>query len=75
MSYAKMLVSLADMLDMEGKPEKADLVDKEFQEFLELLENGDLEFDFTFSGGARIPTQYSNPGRGPTYTYGIPGPQ
>jgi len=75
-NYIRSLVSLADKLDQEGKFEEADAVDKEFEEFLKLLEDGKLTFDYTSPGGARDPrTPYSNPGRGPMPAYGVPGPQ
>jgi hypothetical protein len=70
------LIALADQLDMEGKFNEADVVDEDFEEFLKLLEEGELTFDYSYSGSARDPrTPYSNPGRGPLPAYGIPGPQ
>jgi len=74
--YMKRLISLADELDQEGKFEEADAIDQKFEEFLKLLEDGKLTFDYTYSGGARDPRlPYSNPGRSPIPAYGIPGPQ
>ena len=62
--YAKLLILLADKLDLKGKFEEADEIDKHFEEFLELLEKGELDFDFTYSGGQRDPRgPYSNRGR------------
>ena len=66
------LIKLADALDEVGEYEKADQIDKDFQEFLELLEKGELTFDYTYSLGPRDPRQpYSNPGRGPMPTVGV----
>ena len=48
-----LLISLADQLDGEGKFDMADEIDIDFEEFLELLESGKLEFDFTFSSSPR----------------------
>jgi hypothetical protein len=63
--YAQFLVSLANQLDAEGKTEQADIIDSDFEEFLKLLENGDLEFYEVFSGGARdVRGPYSNLGSG-----------
>ena len=65
--YAELLVKLADQLDREGKSGQADVVDEEFDEFLELLEDGELLFHETLSMGPRDPRgPYSNLGRGPT---------
>ena len=74
-TYAEMLIALADQLDLEGKFDQADKIDKEFEKFLELLEKGELNFDFTFSGGQRDPRgPYSNRG-GELPAYAVPGPQ
>jgi len=74
--HAEFLIALADQLDREGKFEDADLIDEKFQEFLKLLESGELDFDPRFSGGARDPRQpYSNKGSGPIPAFGVPGPQ
>ncbi len=71
----QILISLANQLDAEDKPEQADVIDKNFKEFLELLEKGELDFDFTFPSGSRDPMQQrSNFGRELTLS-GIPGPQ
>jgi hypothetical protein len=72
---AAFLIALADALDHEGKFELADIVDKDFEEFLKLLEEGDLVFDESFSGGARDPRgPYSSWGP-ETFTFSVPGPQ
>lgn len=74
--HADFLITLADQLDLEGRFEEADIIDKDFQEFLELLESGKLDFDPRFPGGARDPRQpYSNKGSGPIPAFGVPGPQ
>lgn len=74
-SHREFLVALADQLDHEGKPELADIVDKDFEEFLELLESGELVFDPALSGGQRDPRLPHN-GRGTEmFTFGVPGPQ
>ncbi len=57
------LIKLADELDLEGKFFEAGVLDEGFEEFLKLLEEGDLDFDFTFSAGPRGPGPYSNRGR------------
>jgi hypothetical protein len=73
--YAKFLISLADELDLEGKFEEADIIDENFEEFIKLLEEGELNFDFTYSGGQRDPRgPYSNRGR-ELPAFGVPGPQ
>jgi hypothetical protein len=75
-SHAEFLVAFADRLDQEGRFEEADAVDENFQEFLELLEKGELDFDPRFSGGSRDPRQpYSSRGIGPLPAFGVPGPQ
>jgi len=69
------LIALANQLDAEGKTEEADEIDKNFEEFLELLESGELDFDFTFSANSRDPRgPYSNEGR-EVQISGIDGPQ
>jgi len=75
MTNAEFLVVLADQLDRESKRALADEVDNSFEEFLELLESGELTFDDIFSGGQRDPRlPYS--GRGTeVFTFGVPGPQ
>lgn len=61
------LLKLADWFDEVGEHEKADKIDKDFQDFLEKLENGELTFDYEVSMGPRDPRQsHSGPGRGPT---------
>lgn len=75
MKNAEKLIALADQLDREGKPMLADIVDQDFQEFLELLEDGKLDFDFLQAGGPRDPRDaYSNRGS-ETPLCGIDGPQ
>jgi len=74
--HADFLIALADALDEEGEFEKADIIDKDFEEFLKLLESGELVFDEQFSGGARDPRgPYSSWGRTDTPVFGISGPQ
>jgi hypothetical protein len=74
-THREFLIALADQLDQEGKSELADIVDKDFEEFLELLESGEFVFDPTLSGGQRDPRLPYN-GRGTeVFTFGIPGPQ
>ena len=68
-----LLISLADALDSEGKFDMADEIDVDFEEFIKLLEDGKLEFDFTFSSSPRG-DYTSNRGR-EMNTYSIPGPQ
>jgi len=53
MNYKKYLILLADQLDMEGKFSQADVIDEDFEEFLQLLEKGELDFDFTMSSSLR----------------------
>ena len=75
MNYAQILIALADQLDKEGKFEEADIIDEDFETFLKLLEEGKLDFDFTYSGGQRDPRgPYSNRGR-EMPAFGVPGPQ
>ena len=76
MNNVEKLIALADQLDAEGKTELADVIDKDFDEFLEMLESGELDFDFTFSGGARDPRgPYSNRGCHTKSLCDIDGPQ
>ena len=76
MNNAEKLIALANQLDAEGKPLLADILDKDFQEFLDLLESGELDFDFTFSSGARDPRgPYSNRGCHTKSLCDIDGPQ
>jgi hypothetical protein len=56
------LIKLADELDQEGNISGADIIDQDFESFLKLLEDGKLDFDFTFSG-SREPGPYSSRGR------------
>lgn len=75
MNNAQKLIALADQLDREGKPMLADIVDQDFEEFLELLEEGKLNFDFLQYSGNRDPRgAYSNRGRETTLCE-IDGPQ
>ena len=61
MKNIKFLIALANQLDQEGHFEKADLIDENFEEFLKLLGDGKIKFDFTFSGGQRDPNgPYNN---------------
>lgn len=70
-AHARFLVALADQLDQEGKHEQADMIDKDFEEFLELLENGELTTEELMSGGQRDPRlPYSNRG-GETPIFGV----
>lgn len=72
LSRAEFLVALANKLDQEGKFEDADLIDENFQEFLDFLESGAFTFDPQFSGGARDPRYpYSNKGIGPIPAFGV----
>lgn len=74
--YVKFLVSLATKFDLEGRFEAADQIDDEFAEFLEKLRNGELEFNYTYSGSARdVNSPYSQFGRSSLPIYAIPGPQ
>ena len=74
-AHAEFLMALADRLDIEGKPELADVIDKDFEEFLELLESGEFECCEPLSGGSRDPrTPYGNRGR-QTFLADISGPQ
>ena len=61
----KCLLSLTNQLRKEGKSGYADVIDKNFKEFLELLEKGELNFDFTFTDSPRskLKDPYSNRGR------------
>jgi len=64
MKNRHLLVAFADRLDEEGNHEAADVIDENWEKFLRLLEEGKLEFDFTFSGGSRDPRgPYDNRGR------------
>lgn len=73
MNYIKFLIRLADQLDNEGKYKKANIIDENFIEFLKMLENGELDFNFTYSGGSRDPRNpYSNRGKDGTPIFGIP---
>lgn len=74
MDYRKLLIRLADQLDSEGKHQLADVVDKDFEEFLKLLEEGKLDFSFLFHGTRDPNGPYSNRGR-ELPIYGVPGPQ
>ena len=72
LSRAEFLVALADRLDQEGMFEDADLIDENFQEFLDFLESGHFTFDPQFSGGARDPRMpYSTKGIGPIPAFGV----
>lgn len=56
------LICLADELDREGKCHLADNIDEDFEEFLELLENGKLDFTFLFHGQRDPHAPYNNRG-------------
>ncbi len=51
--YANFLVGLSNQLKKEGKYELADEVEENWDEFLKLLESGELNFDFTQSSSPR----------------------
>lgn len=75
MNNVEFLIALANQLDEEGKYELADEVDENFQEFLQLLEEGKMDFDFTYNGGVRDPRgPYSNRGR-QVCVWDVDGPQ
>jgi len=63
LNYREFLVKLADQLDEEGNHQLADIIDKDFEEFLELLEQGKLDFNYLFSGTRDPRDPYSNLGR------------
>lgn len=75
MNYKLLLLKLADQLDEEGKFQEADIIDKDFEEFLRLLEDGQLDFDFTYSGGSRDPRGPYNSRGHELPCVGVPGPQ
>jgi hypothetical protein len=62
LNYRIFLIALANKLDEEGKYELADNIDKDFEEFLKLLEEGKLNFDFEFFGIRNPNKPYSNRG-------------
>ena len=75
MNSREFLIALASKLDEEGNIEKADLIDENFEEFLKLLEDGKLVFDFTHYMGWRDPRKpYSSPGGIQMTLSDIPGP-
>jgi len=63
LNYRTFLIKLADQLDEEGNTQLADIIDKDFDEFLKLLEEGKLDFDFLFHGTRNPSDPYSNRGR------------
>ena len=63
MNYKTFLIKLADQLDEEGNHQLADIVDENFEDFLKLLENGELDFNFLFHGTRDPRDPYSNRGR------------
>lgn len=71
--YAQFLNALTLQLIREGKLDLAKKVEDSWDEFLELLESGKLNFDFTQSSSPRG-TNTPNRGR-ETPAYGMPGPQ
>jgi len=72
--YAQFLNGLTVQLVREGKLEMAEKVEESWDEFLELLESGKLNFDFTFSSSPRGKDNVPNRGR-ETPAFGVPGPQ
>jgi hypothetical protein len=74
MNYREFLVRLADTLDSEGRSDLANKIDEDFEEFVKLLEEGKLDFDFTFFGKRDPRLPYSNRGR-ELPLHGVPGPQ
>ena len=71
--FIKTLVALANQLDQEGKLDKADQIDENFEEFLALLESGEFEFNNTFVNGPRDP-RLQRGNLGPELTLsGMPG--
>ncbi len=74
MNYKNFLILFADKLDREEKFELADDIDENFEEFLKMLENGELIFDESFTGTRDPYGPYSNRGSGLSLS-GIPGPQ
>ena len=75
MTKRAQLIALADRLDQVGQYDLADAIDKDFEEFLKLLEEGKLTFEDLVSGGSRDPRlPYSNRGR-ELPLCGIPGLQ
>ena len=73
-NYREFLVKLADCLDEDGESQAADIVNENFEEFLKLLEDGKLDFNFLFHGIRDPEGPYSNKGRG-LPACGVPGPQ
>jgi hypothetical protein len=74
LNYRTFLICLADQLDAEGRSDLADVIDKDWEEFLQLLEEGKLDFNFMFHGTRNPNDPYSNRGR-ETPLCAIPGPQ
>lgn len=73
--WEKFLIALANDLDDEGKFDLADKVDNDFEEFLKLLEDGELDFNYTFPSGSRDPLLPRSNFGGELTLSGIPGPQ
>ena len=72
--YREFLIKLADCLDKEGEHQAADILDENFEEFLKLLEEGKLDFNFLFYGIRDPEGPYSNKGR-EMPACGVPGVQ
>jgi hypothetical protein len=72
--YERFLNSVSVQLIKEGKWDLAEEVNENWDEFLELLEQGKLDFDFLFSGSPRGKDNVPNRGR-ETPAFGVPGPQ
>jgi len=62
LDYKKLLIRLADQLDEEGKSQLADIIDENWLEFLKLLEDGKLNFNYQFHGTRNPNNPYSNRG-------------
>jgi len=61
-----LLLKFADYLDQEGKFSDANIIDENFEEFIEMLENRELDLNEMFFSGQRDPRgPYSMRGRGP----------
>ena len=64
LNFTHFLVALANDLDHQGKFEQADEIDENFEEFINLLEKGEVAFDSTYYVGPRDPRkQRENLGR------------
>lgn len=72
--YERFLNDVVAQLRKEGKWDLAETIDEDWDEFLELLEQEKLNFDFTESTSPRGKDNMVNKGR-ETPAYGMPGPQ